>query len=187
MSRDYHNAAERYRPAQVQVLFIAESPPAFSLESKKSYFYFEENPGGDMLFATIVQAMFGITYLKKTGLRKTEVLRQFQTEGYWLIDAVERPINKIDGRKTSDGERKLLMEMDQNRLFERIAALNADKQSNDMSIVLIKDLVYKCLAEPLRQTGYHVPQGGKIGFPRWERDPLTIAGIKSALANRRPV
>jgi hypothetical protein len=68
------------------------------------------------------------------------------------------------------------------RLFERVAALNADKQSNNMPIVLIKDLVHKCLAEPLRKAGYLVPQAEKIGFPRWERDPLTIAGIKSALA-----
>ena len=171
----------------MQVLFIAESPPAFSLESEKSYFYFEENPRGDMLFATIVQAVLGIAYYKRAGLRKAEVLRQFQTEGYWLMDAVERPINKIDGRKTSDAEREPLIEKAQTRLFEKIAALNADKQSNDMSIVLIKDLVYTCLADPLRKSGYHVPQDEKIGFPRWERDPLTIAGIKSALANRRRV
>jgi hypothetical protein len=185
--RDYHIAAERYRPLQVQVLIIAESPPAFSTDSKQSYFYFEDNPSGDMLFATIVQAVLGITYFKKAGPRKAEILRQFQSERYWLMDAVERPINKIDGRRTSDGERKPLIEMEQNRLFERIAALNTDKQSNDMSIVLIKDLVYKCLAEPLRKTGYRVPQVGKIGFPRYERDPATIEGIRSALASRRRV
>jgi hypothetical protein len=128
VSLDYHSAAERYRPAQVQVLFIAESPPAFSLESKKSYFYFEENPGGDMLFATIVQAALDVTYFKRAGLRKLEVLRQFPMKDYWLMDTVERPINKNDGRKLADEERKRLIEMERTRLLQRVAALNAEKQ-----------------------------------------------------------
>ena len=182
MARDYHKAAERYRPAQVRVLFIAESPPAFSSESKQAYFFFEENPGGDLLFATIVQAVLGITYRKRNGVRKADVLRQFQAKGCWLMDAVERPINKIDDRTTPERERKNLIEEESTRLLKRIAALDGERQPNEMAVVLIKNLVYECLVEPLRQAGYCVPQARAIGFPRYHRDPATIEGIKSALA-----
>jgi hypothetical protein len=183
VAHDYDKAAERYRPTKVRVLFIAESPPAFSLESKQAYFFFEENPGGDLLFATIVQAVLGIAYRKRNGMRKADVLRLFQAKGCWLMDAVERPINKIEGRRTSERERKNLIEKERARLLKRIHALDRENQPNEMAVVLIKNLVYECLAGPLRKAGYCVPQAQAIGFPRYRSDPATIEGIKSAIAN----
>jgi hypothetical protein len=184
MARDYHLAAIRYRPKPVQVLFLAESPPAFSSDSKQAYFFFEENPGGDLLFTTIAEAVLGITYRKSGGVPKIIVLQEFQSKGYWLIDAVEYPINKIDGRKTSDSERKRLIDANRSKLLKRIASLRAENRATDMSIILIKNLVYECLAEPLRQqVGCSVPQTGPIGFPRYHGDSATIEGIRSALAN----
>jgi len=80
MIRDYHSAASRYRPTPVRVLFIAESPPAFGSESERAYFFFEENRGGDLLFATIVEAVLGIKYRKRVHA-KDHVLRCFQKKG----------------------------------------------------------------------------------------------------------
>ena len=60
----YQVASLKYLPKIIKILFIAESPPAFRNEKGPSYFYFEYNPGGDVLFATIVKALFNIEYKK---------------------------------------------------------------------------------------------------------------------------
>jgi hypothetical protein len=164
------------------VLFIAESPPAFCPGSEPSYFFFEENPGGDLLFATIVEAALPIKKYQKRSCNKRELLRYFQENGFWLIDAVEYPINKINGERTSSSIRKEHIEKGRAELLARVASLNAKNGGTDIAIVLIKNLVYECLLEPLRQAGYCVPQDGPIGFPRWHGDPNTIRGIKSAIA-----
>lgn len=119
MTRDYFEAAEQYRPQQVRVLFIAESPPAYSSESKKSYFFFEENPTGDILFATIIQAVLGITYRKESSRHKADILRQFQEQGYWLMDAVEYPINKMGGHKSSNVQRMKIITEESARLLKK--------------------------------------------------------------------
>ena len=183
METIYQTAANRYRPFPIKVLFIAESPPAFISESKRSYFYFEENHGGDLLFATVIQAVLGIRYRKRDGVPKEKVLRCFQSKGYWLIDAVEEPINKINGKTVSDIDRKELIESAKPLLSHRISRIHSDNAGNAIKIILIKKLVYECLAQPLRQDGYALPQVGPIGFPRYHGDPSTIEGIRSAHAN----
>ena len=178
MADNYRAAADCYRPKPVRVLFIAESPPAYLSESKKAYFFFKENPGSDLLFATIIQAVLKIKYTKRGKVSKDHLLRCFKEKGYWLMDAVENPINKNkNGQKTSDKERKKCIEKGISNLLERIALLHAENGGTDIKIVLIKNLVYDCLSEPLRQAGYYVPQGGPIGFPRWYGDRATIKGI----------
>lgn len=182
MARDYQSAANRYRPVPVRVLFIAESPPAFLSESRKAYFFFEENPGGDLFFATIVQAALDIKYRKRDGIPKERVLQCFQEKGYWLMDAVAYPINKINGQTTSDSVRRKHIERGKSNLLARIALLHEENGGTEITIVLIKNLVFECLAQPLRQAGYCVPQVGPISFPRYYGDKATIEGIKSALA-----
>ena len=183
MPNDYLSAANRYRPAQVRVLFIAESPPAFISESKKSYFCFEKNPGGDLLFCTIVEAVLNVRYRKRGAEPKARLLQNFQANGNWLMDAVEYPINKVGGKKTSDGIRRDHIERAKSNLLSRIAALRAKNGGRNFTIVLIKNLVYECLAQSLRQSGYHVPQIGPIGFPRYHGDPATINGIRRSLGD----
>ena len=184
MPDDYRSAANRYRPKPVRVLFIAESPPAYSIESRKSYFFFEENPGGDLLFSTIVHAVLEIRYRKSDGVPKKSILQCFQENGNWLMDAVEHPINKLNGKRTSDNVRKEYIDREKSNLLARISALRAENGDTDITIVLVKNLVYECLAQPLRQSGYYVPQVGPIGFPRYYGDPATIGGIRSAIANQ---
>jgi hypothetical protein len=180
---EYRSTAIRYRPRRIQVLFLAESPPAFTLESKRSYFFFEENLGSDLLFCTLVDAVLGVEYRKHHGT-KPSLLRQLQSAGIWLIDAVEYPINRTEGRRTSDSERRAIIEKESTGLLQRIGALRAERcLAPDAVIVLIKSLVFEILAEKLRLEGYNVPQKGAIGFPRYHRDRATIHGIKDALAN----
>jgi hypothetical protein len=180
----YHIAANRYRPERVRVLFIAESPPACLPGSPESFFFFEENPGGDILFATIVQAVLDIRYRIGNDVPKRDILRSFKANEYWLMDAVEYPINRIDGNRTSDSIRKGYIIRGIANLLARISTLRAENGDTNFTIVLIKNLVYECLAQPLRQSDYSVPQVGPIGFPRYYGDPATIEGIRSAIPNQ---
>ena len=180
--REYKAAAERYRPVNIRVLFIAESPPAYTDKAKKSYFFFERNPGSDILFATVVEAIYDANYRKSDG-NKEELLRQFQTDGYWLIDAVEYPINRVNGQKISESDRALEMRANTTNLFSRLDSLRRDKLLlPDAGIILIKNLVFEILAQPLSEAGYRVLHCRKIGFPRYHRDRDTIQGIRKALA-----
>jgi hypothetical protein len=99
------------------------------------------------------------------------------------MDAVEYPINRIDGRRTSDRERRVIIENQSSALLQRIATLRAEHcLAPDAAVVLIKSLVYDVLAERLRLGGYNVPQRGAIAFPRYHGDLATVQGIRDALA-----
>jgi hypothetical protein len=89
----YWDRAKKYLPPQIDMLFIAESPPAFKDSNKKAYFYFENSYGGDILFATIMKAIFHVHYHKNPAWKKA-LLKQFQRRKYFLIDAVPYPINR---------------------------------------------------------------------------------------------
>jgi len=134
-----------------------------------------------MLFATIVQAVFGITYRKRNRWRKIRFLRAMQLRGYWLMDAVHYPINRIGGRKVNSRARERFIKRERFKLLRRIAKLASQNRGSLRAIVLIKNIVYQALAKTLRHAGYNVPQPGPIGFPRWHRDPATIDGIRTAL------
>lgn len=133
--------------------------------------------------ATIVQAVLKITYRKRNGPRKADVLRQFQAKGYWLMDAVEHPINKIGDKRIPERERKNLIEDESPNLLKRISALGLGNHRIEMAVVLIKNLVYECLVQPLRQAGCWIPQHRAIGFPRWYEDENTIKGISNVLVD----
>lgn len=137
------------------------------------------------MFATIVQAVLDIRYRKGNGVPKGDILRTFKANEYWLMDAVEYPINNIDGKRASDDIRKGHINRGIPNLLERISTLRAENGDTDITIVLIKNLVYECLVQPLRQfgnsVGYSVPQDHPIGFPRYYGDPETIEGIRSVI------
>ena len=175
-------AATRYRPDEIRILFIAESPPAFKDEQKKSYFYFAPNPGNDILFGTIVEALYQADYRKASG-RKTELLQRLRDDGYWLMDAVETPINRIAGRVVKPKERAEFIRQNLPDLLDRLAALKQEGAISDSTgIILIKKIVFETLAEDLQSAGYRVLHSQKIDFPKYHRDRDTIAGIRGALA-----
>lgn len=184
-SNDYDRAASKYRPSAIHVLFIAESPPAYTNESEKSYFFFENNPGPDGLFSVVMEALFRAGYRKRTG-NKPELLRRFQNEGYWLVDAVEYPINKINGKRTSDRLRARIIHDNLPVLFRRLEAMERGGFDREKSgIILIKKVVFEVLSPELCRRGYNLLHGGKIDFPKWYHDPGTIAGIREALRTKK--
>jgi len=183
---DYRNAAEMYRPDSIRVLFVAESPPAFSDEARRSYFFFVPNPGRDILFATLVKAVLDEDYRKGDG-NKGDLLCRFQSEGYWLMDAVEYPINRAGGRRMSDSERAPVIRANVPRFLARLDRLRNDGVLlPSAGIILIKKLVFEVLRDPLAAAGHRVLHSRKIDFPKYYRDSDTIRGIREALEALRP-
>jgi len=94
----YSAAAKRFLPDKIKVLFIFESPPfpppMYPITKKEnpewSYFYRFETKGSNALRREVCTAVFN-----KTITDHKEFLNEFSTKGYFLIDAVNYPINKI--------------------------------------------------------------------------------------------
>lgn len=174
----YDSAALKYRPNNIKVLFIAESPPVPLPNGKKAFFYFEECLN-ERFFATIIKAVFGVKYRK--GVDKVKLLTRFMDEGYWLIDAVQTPINKKDDKKVPDSARKNLIRGAADDLIAKIENLKSEGLFNDDSgIILIKKTVFNELS-PILKNRYWVLNKETVEFPRYPGDCNTIEGIKTAL------
>jgi len=111
-SAPYRKAAERFLPDKIKVLFIFESPPfpppvnpvTGVKNSEWSYFYRYESTGSNFLRNKVSIALFN----EKMDIAKV-FLERFCNSGYFLVDAVNYPINKITEEKgliklTSKGE-----------------------------------------------------------------------------------
>ena len=169
----YRQEAEKYKPerGRIKILFIAESPPPFKKGEKPRYFYFKENKGPDLLFSSIIKAVYDIDYRKSPEF-KAEFLDRLRDDGYFLIDACEYPLGKKDDR--NEHIKKNLPD-----LLNRMRELRDDS----MKIVLIKNSVFEILNEPLRKSGFNVLNKGSIGFPRYYNDRQTVSQIRYLIKN----
>jgi hypothetical protein len=85
-------APEQHRPAQLEVLLIGEPPPdpgpANNGSSTAPILQL------DNLYRGATQSLYG-DHLDVELADKPAGLRQLQTDGFWLIDAVNRPVNHL--------------------------------------------------------------------------------------------
>jgi hypothetical protein len=139
----YSKARDKYKPHSIRVLIIAEAPPC----ALDRFFYFEDVKKQDSLFLEIMALLYPDQkeqYLasgRATEL-KQDLLKNFQSDGYWLIDLSEIPTS-ISG-DPSDAEIKILLA----KLKKLI-----DK---NVPIILIKSNVYDACFETLKANGYNV-------------------------------
>ncbi len=159
---------EKYKPEEIKVLFIAESPPAVKEGGKMSYFYLEDNPGSEVLFATLVEALYYEKYRKdkknkeELSNKKKELLNKLKKDGYFLIDAVECPINKDEkGKGIPDKKREKIIKDKISELLKELERLI----SHETKIILIKNSVFNVLHSVLKEEGYNVLNETKIAFP----------------------
>jgi len=87
----YEQLREQYRPQHLRILLVAESPPDPG-DGERRFFY---SPllTYDNLYRGVAQAVYGER--PDVNVRdKPRVLGLLRDDGFWLIDAVEHPINK---------------------------------------------------------------------------------------------
>ena len=182
--RRFREAARRYLPDQLRVLFIAEAPPAFKVNR---HFYFTGLTDGDTLFLEMMKVLYPaeIGYISDTFQpgssvkvvrnRKPELLRKFQNDGYHLIDAYERPMpdDADTAIKTS------LMRTTLPALQRKVRRLVREQS---LPIILIGGVTYSVCAEALRLDGKNVANNAMINHPARGGQKLFRAKLKAVLS-----
>jgi len=97
----YEKCAEKYLPDKIKYLLIAESPPYnLTKEGKIRYFYCKTATEGDALLINTIKSIYSVE--KYRGSYKEACLKQIQSDGFFLIDAVEYPINQFNKDKKKE-------------------------------------------------------------------------------------
>lgn len=132
-------AARRFRPNPVELLLIAEAPPA----APDRYFYFPEVGSHDSLFRYVSRSILGI---EPSRAEKADRLAELRDRGVFLIDLMPDP---VDGSDLADYVPVLL---------RRVRRLDPGK------IILIKATVHDAALGPLVAAGLPVSRE-RIPFP----------------------
>src|ERR1700722_1383164 len=134
---DYLNFRHRYKPDEIKLVIIAESPPSSGL-----FFYDAKGKITEPLFAAFMKAM------RLAPTDKEEGLREFQRNGWVLIDATYEPVNAL-----SDTKRNELISRDYTSLRSDLSGLMSGRS---IPIVIIKANVCRVLEPKLIRDGFNV-------------------------------
>jgi len=159
-----------YRPDRVEVLLIGESPPDPN-EGELRFFYAPEL-AVDNLYRAVVQAVYQLDADTIRNTPKAELLGRLRDDGFWLIDAVEEPINHW-----SRPERRRAIREGVPQLVERCRAIAPGR-----GVVICHGEVYSHAADAMRAAGVRVLHDERIPFPwgNWRRQ--FVDGLRAALA-----
>jgi hypothetical protein len=164
----YEELRERYRPARLCYLLIAESPPDPG-EGERRFFYSPELTI-DNLYRGVAEAVYGER--DDVDVRdKSAVLERLREDGFWLIDAVEDPVNKL-GR--SDRVRAIKDGVPQ--LIARCIALGPERGA-----IICHGKVYAATAQALRDGGVPVLHDEALPFPLGNWRARFVEGFRRAL------
>ena len=137
---EYILVRNKFKPYErVKFLLIAESPPASG-----GYFYFDRTTGRDSLFRETMKALrlFPEDKRMPKGFDKRPLLKEFQSQGFFVVDASYEPVNKLKPR-----ERKLV-------IIKEIPRLIADTRKLDPEgIVIVKSTIFASVKEALDKAG----------------------------------
>lgn len=158
----YDQIRQAYRPKNIRVLLIAESPPpAAHIPSSRHFYRTDRIRVDDRLFVNTVKALFPVeaANLKETDLEKAKEqwLKKFQADGYYMIEALE----ESQVHEVTKKQRQVRINDALPRLLERVKKI-ADKNTK---IILIKSNVFEVAAEPLRAAGYTVLNKELVDYP----------------------
>lgn len=159
-SRDRrHRWARKYRPNAIDLLLIAEAPPA----ALDRYFYFPVVSSHDSLFREVVRVV-----LRRTPTRddKRTLLEDLQRNGVFLIDA---RLDPLVGR----------LVIDTSRLVARVRRLRPRR------IIIVKVGVYAQAYRALREAGMPVIDA-RIPFPASGQQVRFRQEMGRALRRRPP-
>ncbi len=151
----YENAAKKFKPDKIKILFIAESPPFKKEGEEPRYFYFENVKGKDFLFRSIMEVLFPKDYEDfKINGNKILLLNKFKESGFFLIDACDYPINQHNDRDS-------FINNDFHKLIHKIKTLIDE----DTKILLIKKNIFELLFVKLKSRGFNVINNDHLDFP----------------------
>jgi hypothetical protein len=153
MSTVISRLRERHKPERIRVLFVAESPPESS-DDEVRFFYNHRQERWDYLYLALMKAVFP-EFQRRPG-EKEHWLHKFQEHGYYLMDATDRPVNRL-----SSAERRRELDAAVKRKLTQIKRL----VSPGTPIILVKKNVFLAFSQPLRDAGHNVIHRSFLPFP----------------------
>lgn len=157
----YNKVRENYRPKRINYLIIAESPPPeANVQSSRHFYRSEKIRKDDRLFVNTIKALYPEATTKtETELEphKEEWLRQFQADGWYMIEALE---TSMEHKVTKQG-RQAFIKQHLPHLITRVKRL----AGSQTKLILIKSNVFEVAAEPLRQAGFRVLNEELLDYP----------------------
>lgn len=165
----YDELRNRYRPDDVRLLLIGESPPDPGSADRR--FFYSPTLTYDNLYRGVAEALYG----NDPGFNisaKPAVLDRLRADGVWLIDAVEHPIDKHASKPRREAIRNAVP-----GLVSRVQALRPK-----VGVLVLHSVVYKNTAPALRAAGIQLLHDQPIPFPlgNWRR--RFVADVRAALA-----
>jgi hypothetical protein len=128
--RRRERAAQKYRPAVVKLLLVAEAPPA----AVDRYFYFEDVSTQDSLFRYIAR---GILKVEPERGNKEQLLSRLRDRGVFLIDLKRDPVTQGRGS-----------------LVEEVPGLvRRARRLDPAKIIVVKSSVFDLVRGPLLDAG----------------------------------
>jgi hypothetical protein len=161
MSSSYDKVRQQYRPERIRFLLIAESPPpSANIQSSRQFYRSEHIRTDDRLFTNTIRALYPETIdtpEPELEQNKTQWLRRFQADRFYMIEALETSQRHAVTKKQRQEHIRAALP----RLVERVRELAAP----DTKLILIKSNVYEVAAEPLRAAGFTVLNHGLVDYP----------------------
>ena len=168
-SRWYQRLRSAYRPSEIRILLIGESPP--DPRSSERRFFYSPVLKADNLYRGVAMAFYG----RERGFdvtRKVENLARMKRNGVWLVDAVNTPINL----KTL-AERKQAIRDGVPELIRQVK-----KAAPSLGVIICHGLVYRECAAALRRSQIGVLHNRALPFPLGNTRARFVAGTRRALA-----
>lgn len=174
MSTVISRLRKRYKPVAVKLLFVAESPPESTIDEEVRFFYNPHVERWDHMYRAVMKAVFA-DFEYRLGEKGTW-LRLFREQGYYMIDAVDSPVNRC-----SPSERRLRIEAAREKKLREIAKLI----SPTTPIILIKKNVFSAFHGPLREAGYNVIHESFLPFPSHSHQTRFVTACRDCLRKQQ--
>lgn len=175
----YEAASRKFLPKEIKVLFIAESPPYYKEGKDPQYFYFEKLVKAELLFYTLIKAIYDVDFSKSMH-SKEEYLNKLKEDGYFLMDAVNYPINKDDnGKNINNNKREKIMYSNLSIFEKNYNLLKSEGYINSRTkIIIIKKTTFNTLYRLLKANVIH---NSYVPFPSYIRDTKVVQKISELL------
>jgi hypothetical protein len=165
----YDELREAYHPDPLRVLLIAESPPDSGDGARR--FFYSPRLSHDNLYRGVAEALYGAR--GDIDLRdKRAVLAHLQQDGFWLVDAVAEPVNKL-----RSGARRAAVRASVPDLVSHVVELAPER-----GVVICHGGVYDEAAAALRRAGVNVLHDERLPFPLGNWRAQFVEGLRSAIA-----
>lgn len=151
---EYKTLRNRFKPDNIKLIFLLESPPASG-----AYFYDSNSLEHEWLFKAMMKVI-GFEIDELNANTKTDGLKAFKNAGNILIDASYIPVNQIN----DDNLRNIAIMEQFDALLTELEVLNALKKN--IPIILVKSNIFALFNSCLKSKRFNIiNEGIVVPFP----------------------